>query len=64
MKRAKLLQHLCRHGCEVVGEGRRHTRVRNPANGNRSVVPRHSEIGPGLVREVCKQLEVPPPEEK
>lgn len=64
MKRQKLLDHLRQHGCQVVGEGARHTRVVNPANGRRSFVPRHREIGPGLIREICKQLAVPVPVEK
>src|SRR4051794_11607648 len=45
MKRRKLLAHLRQHGCRVAGEGARHTRVLNPANGRRSTVPRHREKG-------------------
>ncbi len=26
-----------------------------------TVVPRHPEIGPGLVRAICRQLEIPVP---
>lgn len=63
MKRQKLLKHLRQHDCHVVGEGAKHTRVLNRANGRRSVVPRHREISPGLVREICKQLDVPTPSE-
>ena len=63
MKRQKLLAHLRQHGCEVVGEGAKHTRVVNQGNGRRSFVPRHREIGPALVREICKQLDVPVPSE-
>jgi len=29
--------------------------------GNEKNVPRHKEIGPGLMRAVCKQLGIPPP---
>jgi mRNA interferase HicA len=64
MKRQKLLNQLRKHGCDVVGEGAKHTRVLNRANGQRSVVPLHREIGPGLVREICEQLDVPIPSEK
>lgn len=64
MKRQKLLAHLRQYGCQVIGEGARHTRVLNTANGRRSVVPRHREIGPGLVQDICKQLNVPTPAEK
>jgi hypothetical protein len=61
MKRQKLLQHLTAHGCELAGEGAEHTRVRNPANGRKSFVPRHLEIKTGTARGICKQLGVPPP---
>jgi predicted RNA binding protein YcfA (HicA-like mRNA interferase family) len=61
MKRPRLLHHLRDHGCTVVGEGGRHTKVLNPANRRRSVVPRHPEIPKELVRKICKQLDVPPP---
>jgi hypothetical protein len=30
MKRAKLMQHLRKHGCELVREGARHSIWRNP----------------------------------
>jgi HicA toxin of bacterial toxin-antitoxin, len=63
MKRRKLLQHLIAQGCEVGG-GKRHTRVRNPANGNKSFVPRHTEIKLGTARGICKALGVPPPPER
>jgi len=63
MKRQKLLQHLRQHGCREAGEGRRHTRVVNPANGRRSVVPRHREIDADLTRGICKQLDIPLPSE-
>ena len=61
MKRKKLLQHLTAHGCEVAGEGAKHTRVRNPANGAKSFVPRHPEIKSGTAKGICKQLGVPVP---
>jgi hypothetical protein len=61
MKRQKLLGHLAQHGCLVTGEGGKHTRVLNPANGRRSTVPRHREINDGLARRICKQLDIPPP---
>jgi predicted RNA binding protein YcfA (HicA-like mRNA interferase family) len=64
VKRKKFLQHLRQHGCEVVGEGGDHTRVSNPANGNRTSLPRHGEINPHLCRKICRQLDVPPPTEK
>lgn len=64
MKRQKFLDHLRQQGCRVVGEGAKHTRILNPANGRRSFVPRHREIGPGLIRAICNQLDIPVPTEK
>ena len=64
MKRRRLLQHLAAHGCDVVGEGGAHTRVRNAQNGNKSFVPRHREIKAHLAKEICKQLGIPPLAEK
>jgi hypothetical protein len=60
MKRQKLLGHLLLHGCRIMGEGAKHTRVINPANGRRTTVPRHREINDGLARRICKQLDIPP----
>ena len=64
MKRQKLLRHLRQHGCGFDREGGKHTTVFNPANNRQSRVPRHREIKAGLVREICKQLDVPPHLEK
>jgi hypothetical protein len=47
-------------GC-VITEGAKHTRIFNPANRSWSTVPRHPEIDPFLVREICKQLGIPSP---
>jgi predicted RNA binding protein YcfA (HicA-like mRNA interferase family) len=52
MKRRQFLRYLSRHGCEVLGEGGDHTRLRNPSNGLRSVLPRHRELKPGLIRTI------------
>jgi hypothetical protein len=60
VKRRKLLQHLHSHGCQFK-EGKRHTRVFNPANRRWSTVPRHPEIDSMLAREICKQLDIPLP---
>ena len=44
MKRADLVRHLGRHGCELLREGGRHSIYWNPANRKTSAVPRHAEI--------------------
>jgi HicA-like toxin of HicAB toxin-antitoxin system len=64
MKRRKLLQYLSSHECIVAGEGKAHTRLQNTRNGNKSFVPRHREIKASLVKEICKQLDIPAPTEK
>jgi predicted RNA binding protein YcfA (HicA-like mRNA interferase family) len=61
VKRRALERHLREHGAEAVEEGARHTKWRGPAGG-RSVVPRHAEIGSGVVIAICKQLGVPRPQ--
>jgi hypothetical protein len=60
MKRRDLLQYLADQGCEVGG-GKKHTRIRNPANGKKSFVPRNREIKTGTARGICEQLALPAP---
>jgi len=59
MKRAELIRHLRRQSCELVREGGRHSWWWNPANGNRSAVPRHREINDNLAKKICRDLAVP-----
>ncbi|MBA3807268.1 MAG: type II toxin-antitoxin system HicA family toxin [Solirubrobacterales bacterium] len=59
MKRRDIERHLRDHGCHEVG-GSKHAKWRGP-NGEVSALPRHKEIGPGLVRAICEQLRVPVP---
>ena len=61
MKRRALLSHLRNHGCELLREGARHSIYWNPANGNTSSVPRHTEIVNILARKICADLGIPPP---
>ena len=59
MKRRDLERHLRAHGARLLDEGAKHTRWgRGP---HRSAVPRHREIGTGLARAICRQLDAPPP---
>lgn len=55
--------HLTAHGARKVAEGAKHTKWRSP-DGKATAVPRHTEIGPGLVRAICRQLGIPPPERR
>ena len=56
MKRRELEGYLRAHGCYEVG-GSKHAKWRG-RNGEVSAIPRHKEIGPGLVRAICEQLGV------
>jgi predicted RNA binding protein YcfA (HicA-like mRNA interferase family) len=60
LKRRALERHLRQHGAEAIEEGANHTKWRGPTGG-RSVVPRHTELGSGVVIAICKQLGVPKP---
>ncbi len=61
MKRRDLLQHLRQRGCRFVREGGSHSIWENPANGQRTSIPRHREIPDYTAARICKQLEVPVP---
>jgi len=60
MKRAALLKHLRKHGCELLREGAKHSWWSNPGLNRRSAIPRHSEIVDVLARKICSDLGVPP----
>jgi mRNA interferase HicA len=59
MKRADLLKHLRKHGCEQIREGGSHSWWANPPLNRRSSVPRHTEIREALARKICRDLGVP-----
>ena len=59
MKRRDLERHLREHGCREIG-GTKHAKWRGPKD-QASSVPRHKEIGPGLVRSICGQLGITVP---
>lgn len=61
MKRNQLLKHLKACGCDIYGEGAKHSKIRNKESGKRSTVPRHTEIDNDLAKDICKQLRVPKP---
>jgi len=61
MKRRALIAHLTAQGCHLVREGAKHSWWGNPANGRRSAVPRHTEVGDILTRKICRDLGIPQP---
>jgi len=61
MKRADLIRHLERSGCEFLREGHDHTLYVNRASRKSSSVPRHREINDFLARKICDDLQVPRP---
>lgn len=59
--RLMLERHLATHGC---AQGCRRRKAYEVAKRRRSTCNRcaaHKEIGPGLVRTICRQLEIPAP---
>jgi len=59
MKRQKLIQHIQSYGCVLEREGHNHSIFRNPDNGRRSTIARHSEIKDVMANVICNQLGVP-----
>lgn len=60
MKRAKLEKVLRQHGCRVGREGSKHTVWVNPATGQRTSVPRHTEIKRGTAAGILESLSIDP----
>jgi len=61
VKKRDLERHLTEHGCRFARQASRHELWENPANGQRTTVPRHKEIKPPTARGICRQLGVPAP---
>ena len=56
MKRRQLIRELIRAGCFLERHGKRHDLYRNPANGRKAPVPRHTEIKESMARLIKDQL--------
>ncbi|MCL4539096.1 MAG: type II toxin-antitoxin system HicA family toxin [Bacteroidetes bacterium] len=61
MKRADVIRHLEKHGCEFLREGSKHTIYVNRSAKKVSSVPRHKEIIDQLVQKICKDLGISNP---
>jgi mRNA interferase HicA len=60
VKRRDLERHLRQHGARLLREGGRHS-FWGMDTERSAAVPRHRDIGVGLVRKICKDLGIPPP---
>jgi mRNA interferase HicA len=56
MKRKEFIHELEKSGCVLHRHGSRHDIYLNPANGQKSPLPRHTEIKDSLCRLIRKQL--------
>lgn len=61
MKRANLIRHLEKNGCEFLREGGNHTVYVNRKTQKSTSVPRHREIDEFLSRKICKDLQIVAP---
>ncbi len=61
MNRRVFEKHLRSHGCRFHRRGARHDIWINPANGKKAPLPRHKTVTSGVVRAVCKSLDVSHP---
>lgn len=61
MKHVDLIRHLTQQGCRLERQGARHEIYVNPANGNRTAVPRHREVKDTTARKICDQLGISRP---
>jgi mRNA interferase HicA len=61
VKRADLIRHLEKHGCEFHREGGNHTIYINRKARRSSSVPRHRELNDFLARKICDDLQIPRP---
>jgi len=60
VKLRDLERHLRAHGAQVARDRGNHTVWRR--DGHTAPVPRHKEIAPGIVRAICKQLDITAPD--
>lgn len=61
MKRRDFIAHLERNNCRFKREGGNHSIFINIKNNKISTVPRHKEIKENLVKNICRDLEIPAP---
>ena len=62
MKRRVRIAHLEARGCRFVRERAKHTWYVGPGKRSHSAIPRHREIVDFLMRKICRELGVQPPD--
>lgn len=61
MKKRDLERHLRQARCRLERQGTKHERWENTNSGATTSVKRQREIGPGMVRKICRDLGIDPP---
>jgi mRNA interferase HicA len=62
MKTVNFIRYINQHNCRLIREGGSHSIFQNQETKKISSVPRHKEVKNNLVKKICKDLEIPPPE--
>lgn len=62
MKQSNFIKYLQKQNCLLICEGGNHSIYQNQVNKKITSVPRHKEIKNILVRKICKDLEIPSPQ--
>ena len=62
MKQSNFIKYLQKQNCLLIREGGNHSIYQNQVNKKITSVPRHKEIKNILVRKICKDLEIPSPQ--
>ena len=62
MKTKEFVKFLNRQHCLLIRKGSNHSIFQNQKNKKISSVPRHKEVKNNLARKICRDLEIPSPE--
>ena len=62
MKTTNFIKFLSQQNCLLIREGGNHSIYQNQINKKISSVPRHKEVKNNLVRKICRDLEIPTPQ--
>ena len=61
MKKRALVRHMQRSGCRQLRQGTKDEWWVNEISGDRTAVPRHTEIPNMLVKKICRDLGIAAP---